>query len=357
MLNMPYLVTDWNFQILWSNACLRSQYAYLNGLHSLDSLLSGYNKAQLLSQLEREKSLTLACKLPMVNMTLTLSAQGDPLSPHPEYIVIAFTGAPSVKDVQGLSLTAFNQALRSPIRGLFGSIALLEHHLDDEYIPQLQSMNKECYQMLRACISISEYTEYLNGSAQLKKEAQDLCRWLKEQLDPLIPMLERNGFHLSYELPAEEIICFFDSSKLSLVLLSLISNSCLFCDKENNIKISVDKNQHAAHILVSDEGYGIPAEIMPRIMEPYFSRGLDENETPGIGLGLPLSRAIIEHHGGTLTLQSVQDEGTTVALSLPLDASPLPSMLPLHASAPRYNNDRYAKHLIFLSMILPAEEL
>jgi len=293
----------------------------------------------------------------MVNMTLTLSAQGDPLSLHPEYIVIAFTGAVSVKDSQNLSLTAFNQALRAPIRGLFGSIALLEHHLDEEYSSQLQSMNKECYQMLRACVSISEYTEYLNGTANLKKEAQNLCLWLKEQLAPLIPLLERNGFHLSYQLPEEDIICFFDSSKLSLVLFSLISNSCLFCDGQNTIKISVIRKEHTVRILLSDEGYGIPAEIMPKVMEPYFSRGLDEDSKPGIGLGLPLSRAIMEHHGGTLTLQSTQDEGTTVALTLPLDASPLPSILPLRAAVPRYGNDRYAKHLIFLSTVLPAEEL
>ncbi len=354
-LQLPYLITDSTFRILWRNSCLQERYSWLSLSPTLDSLLYGYNKVQLLQELLTQKEpLTLNCRLPLLAVTMTLS-----LLPNCEdepQILVSFTGQPNLKDQQTSLLSSFHQNLSAPISQLFSTLSMLNHRLDEEYIPYLQSMTRDCYRMLRTCISVSEYSEYLGGTAALKKEYQELGRWLKDQLEPAIPMLERSGITLTYTLPEKPIFTAFDSEKLAVVLFSLLSNSCMFCEQNNSIHVTLTAREHNAILSISDKGRGIPAEVLPHVLEPYFSRGLDETEQPGIGLGLPLSQAILEQHGGTLALQSVQDEGTTVSISLPIRQELSSSTLPLRSAVASYGSNRYNKRNIFLSAVLPPEE-
>ncbi|MBP1581891.1 MAG: HAMP domain-containing histidine kinase [Oscillospiraceae bacterium] len=357
-LPLPYLITDRDFNIQWYNSSLKKQYAYLSIMCSLEGMLFGYDPEAILRQLnESDAPLTLACKLPMTSVTLTLAPLREDSVQEVEAIVVTLTGTASLSESSNAPLTAFHQALRAPVSGLFGSISLLQRRLQDDFAPELLDMNRDCYRMLRACISISEYSEYINGQSAPQFQYYDLGRFLREQLEPAVPLLEKIGMELTLDLPQESIPCAIDSEKLALVLFSLLSNSCTFCDSRNQIHISLNRSETHATITLSDQGYGIPLSILPRVMEPYFSRGLDDLDRPGIGLGLPLSKAIMEQHGGTLALQSVQDKGTTVALSLPLNRVLPYQDLQLRSSARTYGRDLYSKRNIFLSPVLLPEDL
>ncbi len=349
-LPLPYLLADRELRILWRNPCLQEHYPYLNLSNTLDGLLYGYEKEQLLERLEKTReALTLGCRLPMVELSLTLS----PLK-ETEEILVALTPAPRGEEQKKDILTSFNKTLRAPISGLLGSISLLNHHLDEEYLPQLQSMSRDCYRMLRACISISEYSEYVNGTAVLDLQAHDLCDYLRQQLEPVVMMLRHMGIQLTYELPEEAVTLLFDEERLSVVLFSLLSNSCYFGENNNHIHLSLTCNEKYAKITIRDQGYGIPIEKLSKVMEPYFSMGLDEEDRPGLGLGLPLSKAIIEQHRGSFALQSVQDQGTVVIFSLPLDRDDGKTVF--RAKKARYGLGPYSKRNIFLSTVLPAVE-
>ncbi|MBQ8599568.1 MAG: HAMP domain-containing histidine kinase [Oscillospiraceae bacterium] len=356
-LNIPYLITDGEFRIRWSNSCLQENYAYLSSMSSLEPLLFGYDKEEIALQLTKEEGpLTLACKLPLLSLTFSLAPLKQSEGGEPEAVVVALTGSPPATEDRESLLTSFNKALRKPIDGLFATVSYLRHRLEDEYAPELLSMTRDCYQMLRACISMTEYNQAVSGTAILKRQYQNLGEFIRQQLDPVLPSLRRSGFELSYSLPEQPLYVPFDSDKLAVVLFSLISNSCYFCEGRNQIRISVLAGENQVRILVTDEGYGIPAEILPQVMDPYFSRGLDDGMQPGLGLGLPLCKVIMEQHGGSIALQSIQDHGTTVALSLPLKDD-LPSGGKLQAPHPPYRPERYPKRNVFLSTVLPPEEL
>lgn len=360
-LNIPYLITDGALHIRWSNSCLRENYAYLSSMPSLEPLLFGYDKEKILLQLRErgergEEPLTLACRLPLLPLTFSLAPLKSNEEGEPEAVVVALTGSPSAAEAGESLLTSFNKALRKPIDGLFAAVSFLRHRLEDEYDAELLTMTRDCYQMLRACISVTEYDQAVSGVASLNRQYQDLGEFIRQQLDPALASMRRSGFELSYSLPEQPLYISFDSDKLAVVLFSLISNSCCFCEGRNQIRVSVLAGENQARILVTDEGYGIPAEIMPQVMDPYFSRGLDEGTQPGLGLGLPLCKLIMEQHGGSIALQSIQDHGTTVALSLPLRTD-LPSDGKLQAPPSPYRPERYPKRNVFLSTVLPPEEL
>ncbi len=354
---LPYLIIDPSFRIVWSNSCLQKNYLYLTTLYSLESLLFGYEMDELLLQLKKTNTpLTLACKLPLVSLVMSFSVLSYNDDGEISELLVAFTGPVMEKGKDPL-LSSFNEALRQPVDGLFATIGYLRHQLDDQYDSQLLSMTKDCYQMLRSCIYISEYSELINSNVPFDFQYQDLKAWIQQQLEPALQPLKRMGIHLEFDLPEQPVIISFDSEKLSTVLFALLSNACLFCEGQNTVRISVHCNDNSVRLLVSDHGYGIPADRMSHVMEPYFSRGLDDISRPGIGLGLPLCKIIIERHGGNILLESEQDHGTTVALTLPRKTTPSSDgNMILHAPRTAYLAERYPRWNIHLSTVLPTEE-
>jgi signal transduction histidine kinase len=83
------------------------------------------------------------------------------------------------------------------------------------------------------------------------------------------------------------------------------------------VTVSARARGSDAVIVVQDQGVGIPADEVDRIFTPYF-RASTARGAPGTGLGLAGARAIVEQHGGAIQLHSVEGEGTTVTLTLPL---------------------------------------
>ena len=354
---LPYLTTDSAFRILWSNSCLQKQYLYLSTLRSLEALLFGYDTEELLQHLKKQdRPLTLACKLPLLSLVLTLSVLSCNEEGEIEELLVTFTGPVMEKGKDPL-LSSFNEALRQPIDGLFATVAYLRYRLDEQYNPELLSMTKDCYQLLRSCIYLSEYSELCGSNHPLKLQYQDLNTWIHQQLDPALPSLQRMGIRVEFDLTPSSVILPFDGDKLSIALFALLSNACLFCEGHNTVRISTTYDDNNVRLLVSDHGYGIPAERLPHVMEPYFSRGLDELSRPGIGLGLPLCKVIVERHGGNILLQSQQDRGTTVALTLPRKAALSSDVaMTLHAPKTAYVPERYPRWNIHLSTFLSPNE-
>ncbi len=346
-LPLPYLITDRDLHILWSNDCLKEQYPYFNVCNDLSSLLLGYKREELYVKLQTGKTLSLGCRLPMIPLTFSFSLLNE------EEILVTLTPVPGIE--KNTTLAAFNRNLKAPIHGLLGSISLLNHCLDEEYLPQLQTMSRDCYQMLRACMSISEYHEYISGSANVELQHLDLCDFLREELDRTAISFRHMGIHLTYSLPEEAVTLPFDPEKIAIVLHSLLSNSCMFGESDNEIHVSLSCNDKYAKVIVSDQGHGIPAEKLSQVMEPYYSQGLDEDDHPGLGLGLPLCKAIIEQHKGSFVLQSVQDQGTKAIFSLPLQQV-CGAYIPLRSPQTHYGQGPYSKRNIFLSTVLPAVE-
>ena len=172
-----------------------------------------------------------------------------------------------------------------------------------------------------------------------------------------MPSLQRMGIQVEFDLPAEPVLLPFDGEKLSIALFALLSNACLFCEGKNTVRITVNSDDSNVRLRVSDQGYGIPAEHLSHVMEPYYSRGMDDASRPGIGLGLPLCKTIVERHGGSLLLQSQQDRGTTAALTLPRKNTLSPDgKLILQAPTIAYVPERYPRWNIHLSTFLSPEE-
>ena len=127
-----------------------------------------------------------------------------------------------------------------------------------------------------------------------------------------------------------------DPTQIEQVLLALVMNAIDAMPHGGTLLLSTgfSENGRAIEILVRDDGAGIPAEILPTIFEPFVTT---KDRTHGTGLGLAVSRSIIERHSGKISIQSEVGKGTTVKITLPLTAG---ISLPSLAGAGAYTNTR-----------------
>jgi len=106
---------------------------------------------------------------------------------------------------------------------------------------------------------------------------------------------------------------------LHLALSNVISNGCKYSENKP-VKISIGASDTNILLVIKDEGVGIPASEIRYIYDPFF-RASNTSPYEGYGIGLPLTRNIIKMHKGSLQVSSIQDQGTTVEIRLPFNAS------------------------------------
>jgi CheY-like chemotaxis protein len=112
-----------------------------------------------------------------------------------------------------------------------------------------------------------------------------------------------------------------NAERLEEVLANLLSNAVKFTPEGSSIRIALQKTGDAAHISVKDEGPGVAPEMLPHLFEKfYMAKQGPVRSHPGLGLGLPLAKEIVELHSGRIWLESAGPEniGTTAIVSLPL---------------------------------------
>ena len=132
-------------------------------------------------------------------------------------------------------------------------------------------------------------------------------------------MAERKCINVDCELAQASTLICADQAKFRQIILNVLSNGVKFTEPEGRILIGSAVNDRGDLVIsVKDTGIGIPPDDLERVLSP-FEQVADHltRENEGTGLGLPIARALIELHGGNLTLSSDLGIGTTVALRLP----------------------------------------
>jgi len=122
--------------------------------------------------------------------------------------------------------------------------------------------------------------------------------------------------------------------QIDQVFMNLITNAAqAIGDRERGgtIHIAAAAHDREVEITISDDGPGIPPEVIPRIFDPFFTT---KDVGEGSGLGLSIVHGIVDRHGGRIEVRSRLGEGTTFRIVLPVDAAPRPPGAPAHQSAP-----------------------
>jgi signal transduction histidine kinase len=160
------------------------------------------------------------------------------------------------------------------------------------------------------------------GKLTLTYSTVDLSEIIKASVTMMRDQCSRAKLTLFAVLPPDPIEVQGDPAKLRQVVLNLLSNAAKFTDSGGTITVSAAATEGASVIRVSDNGIGMSTDEIPIALSAFGqidSRLARRYE--GTGLGLPLSKAIVELHGGTITIDSAPGKGTNVTVTLPREAA------------------------------------
>jgi signal transduction histidine kinase len=155
---------------------------------------------------------------------------------------------------------------------------------------------------------------------ELEPSAVDLPDVLRSAISLYSERATRNGIALALTTEPSEIEITADERRVRQIVFNLLSNAVKFTPADGRVDVSARLDDGQVEIAVADTGPGIAAEDLETIFEEFEQAADGKKEEEGTGLGLPLSRKLVELHGGRLWVESEPGRGSTFRFTLPVEA-------------------------------------
>lgn len=270
--------------------------------------------AQDLSSLEEQSALRRQQKLSLIGFALFVMIFGAVLSTR---VTISELRTANIKSNFAASVS---HELRSPITQIrlkgeslmFGLV--LEHELQDHY----ESIVRESERLSWLVDNVLDYAAIERDNKSFVLRAVDLNSIIQRVVDGLGVTLTMRDMEFELELDSELPFMRLDSNALSQCITNLLSNAEKYSQDTRWIRVKVRRVIGFVEVVVSDRGIGIPSEDLEHIFEPFFrSKEKQALRRKGTGIGLSITKAIMEAHGGTVLVRSQLGSGSTFILQFP----------------------------------------
>ena len=227
-------------------------------------------------------------------------------------------------------MSSVTHELRTPLTSIR---ALSEMMRDDDTMETAQRQQflgiivAEAERLSRLVNQVLDMAKIEAGHAEWHNTAVDMRELLEQAAGSMAELLRERGIVLQLDLPPRVAPLQADADRITQVVLNLLSNAAKYTPREGGqVRLSLIDEEHGVTVEVQDNGPGIDADQQALVFEKFRQVAGDDHYRPGgTGLGLPISRQIVEHFGGRMWLASVPGAGATFGFSLPRgDALPEP---------------------------------
>ena len=212
--------------------------------------------------------------------------------------------------------------IRNPLHAIGGALTIIQKRTKSDPLID-QSINVINEEILRLSNFVRECLEFSNPSDPSKFASTDINDIITSSLDLLLPSFQNTSKRIDVSLSLQENLPnpTTNFNEIKQVVLNIIKNSVEAMNSEGTLEIKTTHYPEYARNFITmefaDSGMGIKKEITKKIFDPFFTT---KTASGGTGLGLAVCKKIIcENHGGTITIDSRDEEGTTVTIRLPLN--------------------------------------
>lgn len=229
------------------------------------------------------------------------------------------------EEVKNEFFANISHELRTPLNIFYSTLQLLDIKSNDMSVDfrQVYENNKQylkinCKRMLRLINNIIDITKIDVGFTKAKFTNCDIVRVVEDITLSVINYANNKNINIVFDTEVEEHIIKCDSSMIERAILNLLSNAIKFTKENGNIFVNLYKDENWVHIIVKDDGIGIPISIQDIIFER-FVQG-DKSLTrlnEGSGIGLSIVKSIVELNNGEIYLDSDEENGTEFEILLP----------------------------------------
>lgn len=242
------------------------------------------------------------------------------------------TAQAAVREREALLSIAAHE-LKNPLTALAGQTALLQRRTaregslgerDARSIRLIQEQAERLGAMLDALLDVSRLE---TGRLQLARQPLDAAALVRRVTEEVRLSLQLTGdqHHLVVQVPEQRMSIIGDALRLEQVVRNVIGNAVKYSHADTVICVTATQCDNTLLIMVQDQGIGIPPHALPRLFDRFYRVESAASQAPGLGIGLYVVKEIVAQHGGTVSVESVENQGSTFKIYLPLQNADPPS--------------------------------
>ena len=206
-------------------------------------------------------------------------------------------------------LTSVQMSVHLLLEGAAGTLALKQQEL-------LQACKEDCERLERLMRDLLDLSRIEAGKSAPQLAPVRVSDLVSASTEGLRPQVEAKGLSFVSDVPAQLPFVFADRGQIERVITNLVSNAVRHTDRGGEIRLSAVQRQGHVAISVKDTGHGIPPEYLAHIFEKFVR--VPDAPSGDAGLGLAISKRIVEAHGGKIVVQSEIGRGTVFTFTLPV---------------------------------------
>lgn len=213
--------------------------------------------------------------------------------------------------------------LRTPLTIMRGEmeVALKRQRSTEEYHAVLASSLDETKKVGKLLEDLLALARFDSSSDTLAKEPTDMSLLMGEIVEDMDSLARRKAIDIGIT-GQQGVVLPLDRIRIMRAFINIVDNAVKYTPEQGRISIEVIRVNQSAIVTITDTGIGIPGNDLDHIFDRFYQADKSRSSA-GAGLGLSIARSIIEAHGGTITVESVEDQGTSFLVSLPMPAPSL----------------------------------
>jgi PAS domain S-box-containing protein len=220
-------------------------------------------------------------------------------------------------------LSVASHELKTPLTSLMGNLQLMERRMLREGTMAAREMRTlgiavaQADRLNKLVTSLLDISRIEQGQLTIQPVVLDMCNLTRQVVDEMRATLEHRS--LALVCPDEPLMIEGDPLRLEQVLQNLIQNAVKYSPEDAAISIEVQQQDAHVAVAVTDRGIGIPPDALPRLFQRFFrATNVDEQQISGLGIGLYVIKEIVNLHGGSIDVQSMEGHGSTFTVAFSL---------------------------------------
>jgi signal transduction histidine kinase len=218
-------------------------------------------------------------------------------------------------------IDTLSHELKTPLTSIIAAAGLLGEELENVADKSSQKLIQTIIQnsntLEKRLVELLDTVKTGSGKIQMQFEPVDMKSIVLGACVQITPLLQGKEQTLATDLPASLPLIHGDGPRLEQVIMNLLTNAVKFTPLGGIISVKVREQESGLMVAVKDTGIGIAKEDQARLFKPYSRISADRQRQPGLGLGLALSKQVVELHGGRIWVDSDSGSGSTFSFFVP----------------------------------------